>query len=153
MEFKELEQFQDIDKLRYNLNLRSNGKPASKFDWCYPEQADGIPILARTKVTESDPNVKTFYNNFAVIQRTKAGYLGSNITRVYSDDVQEDLKKKYEEFDNLNHFKTKLKKLMFSGAGWGNEYSLCYLDAQKRVRFKKIPSWNAKVFYDDNDVS
>lgn len=150
MEFKELEQFQEIDRLRYNLNLRSNGKPASKFDWCYPEQADGIPILARTKVTESDPNVKTFYNNFAVIQRTKAGYLGSNITRVYSDDVQEDLKKKYEEFDNLNHFKTKLKKIMFAGAGWGNSYSLCYLDAQKRVRFKQIPSWNAKIFYDDN---
>lgn len=60
------------------------------------------------------------------------------------------MKEKYKEFDNLNHFKSFLKKLMFSCTGWGNTYSLCYLDEQNRARIKQIPSWQGKVIYNND---
>lgn len=139
------------DQLKYNLYKRSRCERASRFEWDDPFMADGVPILARQKVTESDPNVKVAYNNFQVIQRTKAGYLASNIERTFADDITDDVKQKYKSFNNLNHFKSLLKKLMFSCAGWGNTYSLCYLDGQNRVRVKQINSWQGKVVYDSNN--
>lgn len=138
------------DEITFRLHLRSLNKPASCFEWHNPLMADGIPIYARQKATYSDPNIRVGYNNFQVIQRTKAGYLGGDIQRTYSDNIPDEVKKKYSEFDNLNHFKSFLKKLMFSCSGWGNTYSLCYLDKENNVRIKQVQSWQAKVEYDDN---
>lgn len=145
------EMLKDTDNRKYNLYKRSRNLPASGFDWANPEDADGVPILARAKVTASDPNVKTTYNNFAVIQRTKAGYLAGDIIRKFADGFDEKVIAKYTEFANLNHLNSVFMRLMKSCAGWGNSYSLCYLDALKRVRIKQIQSWNACVCYDDND--
>ena len=138
------------DEITYRLHLRSLNKPASCFEWHNPLRADGVPIYARQKSTYSDPNIRVGYNNFQVIQRTKSGYLGGDIQRTYSDDIPDEVKEKYKEFDNLNHFKSFLKKLMFSCTGWGNTYSLCYLDEANNVRIKQVQSWQAKVEYDDN---
>ena len=138
------------DEITFRLHLRSLNKPASCFEWHNPLMADGIPIYARQKSTYSDPNIRVGYNNFQVIQRTKSGYLGGDIQRTYSDDIPDEVKEKYSEFDNLNHFKSFLKKLMFSCSGWGNTYSLCYLDEENNVRIKQVQSWQAKVEYDDN---
>lgn len=138
------------DEITFRLHLRSLNKPASCFEWHNPLMADGIPIYARQKSTYSDPNIRVGYNNFQVIQRTKAGYLGGDIQRTYSDNIPDEVKEKYSEFDNLNHFKSFLKKLMFSCSGWGNTYSLCYLDEENNVRIKQVQSWQAKVEYDDN---
>ena len=138
------------DEITYRLHLRSLNKPASCFEWHNPLMADGIPIYARQKTTYSDPNIRVGYNNFQVIQRTKAGYLAGDIQRTYSDNIPDEVKAKYLEFDNLNHFKSLLKKLMFSCTGWGNTYSLCYLDEENNVRIKQVQSWQAKVEYDDN---
>lgn len=138
------------DEITFRLHLRSLNKPASCFEWHNPLMADGIPIYARQKSTYSDPNIRVGYNNFQVIQRTKAGYLAGDIQRTYSDNISDEVKAKYLEFDNLNHFKSFLKKLMFSCTGWGNTYSLCYLDDDYNVRIKQIQSWQAKVEYDDN---
>lgn len=138
------------DEITFRLHLRSLNKPASCFEWHNPLMADGIPIYARQKSTYSDPNIRVGYNNFQVIQRTKSGYLAGDIQRTYSDNIPDEVKKKYSEFDNLNHFKSFLKKLMFSCSGWGNTYSLCYLDEENNVRIKQVQSWQAKVEYDDN---
>lgn len=138
------------DELKYRLSLRSKNEPATCFEWHNPLMADGVPIYARRKTTYSDPNIRVSYNNFQVIQKTKSGYLASDIQRKYTDDITEDVKQKYTEFDNLNHFKSFLKKLMFSCTGWGNTYSLCYLDEKNRARIKQIPSWQGKVIYDNN---
>ena len=138
------------DEITFRLHLRSLNKPASCFEWHNPLMADGIPIYARQKSTYSDPNIRVGYNNFQVIQRTKAGYLAGDIQRTYSDNISDEVKEKYLEFDNLNHFKSFLKKLMFSCSGWGNTYSLCYLDEENNVRIKQVQSWQAKVEYDDN---
>lgn len=138
------------DETTFRLHLRSLNKPASCFEWHNPLMADGIPIYARQKSTYSDPNIRVGYNNFQVIQRTKSGYLGGDIQRTYSDDISDEVKAKYLEFDSLNHFKSFLKKLMFSCTGWGNTYSLCYLDEKNNVRIKQVQSWQAKVEYDDN---
>ena len=138
------------DEITFRLHLRSLNKPASCFERHNPLMADGIPIYARQKSTYSDPNIRVGYNNFQVIQRTKAGYLAGDIQRTYSDNIPDEVKAKYSEFDNLNHFKSFLKKLMFPCAGWGNTYSLCYLDEANNVRIKQVQSWQAKVEYDDN---
>lgn len=138
------------DEITFRLHLRSLNKPASCFEWHNPLMADGLPIYARQKATYSDPNIRVGYNNFQVIQRTKAGYLAGDIQRTYSDDIPDEVKEKYSEFDNLNHFKSFLKRLMFSCTGWGNTYSLCYLDEENNVRIKQVQSWQAKVEYDDN---
>lgn len=138
------------DEITFRLHLRSLNKPASCFEWHNPLMADGIPIYARQKTTYSDPNIRVGYNNFQVIQRTKAGYLAGDIQRTYSDNIPDEVKEKYSEFDNLNHFKSFLKRLMFSCSGWGNTYSLCYLDEANNVRIKQVQSWQAKVEYDDN---
>ena len=138
------------DEITFRLHLRSLNKPASCFEWHNPLMADGIPIYARQKSTYSDPNIRVGYNNFQVIQRTKSGYLAGDIQRTYSDNIPDEVKAKYSEFDNLNHFKSFLKRLMFSCTGWGNTYSLCYLDEENNVRIKQVQSWQAKVEYDDN---
>lgn len=144
------EKLLEKDEITFRLHLRSLNKPASCFEWHNPLMADGIPIYARQKSTYSDPNIRVGYNNFQVIQRTKSGYLAGDIQRTYSDNIPDEVKAKYSEFDNLNHFKSFLKKLMFSCSGWGNTYSLCYLDEENNPRIKQIQSWQAKVEYDDN---
>lgn len=138
------------DDLKYNLSLRSKNKPASCFEWQNPLMANGIPIYARPKTSYSDPNIRVSYNNFQVIQKTKSGYLAGDIQRKYNDDVPQEVIDKYFEFDNLNHFKSFLKKLMFPCAGWGNTFSLCYLDESNQARIKQIKAWQGKVVYDNN---
>lgn len=137
------------DEIQYSLSLRSKNRPASAFEWDNPLEADGVPILARAKNSKADPNIKVTYNNFAVIQKTKAGYL-ANLERKYDDSIPEELINKYKEFDNLNNTKSLFKKMLFACAGWGNTFSLCYLDTNNRARIKQIPAWTAKVQYDDN---
>ena len=95
LDFRKVE---DIDRLKYNLHLRSENKAASKFEWKNPEYADGIPIFARCKVSMSDPNIRATFNNFAVIMNKKAGYLAGKIERKYSDNIKDNVKEKYKEF-------------------------------------------------------
>lgn len=146
----DLKLYQERDEIDYNLYLRSINKPATCFNWDNPLKADGVPIYARCKSTYSDPNVKVSFNNFQVIQKNKAGYLASDVIRTYTEDIAEDVREKYKTFDNLNHFKSLLKRVMFSCTGWGTAYTLCYLDDLNQARIKQINAWNAKVIYDDN---
>ena len=153
------------DRTKFNLHLRAENKPARKFYWVNPEEADGIPILARQAVSLSDPNIKATFNNFAVIMNKKAGYLAGNIKRKYADTIPDSLKNsinaKYEEFDRLNNTDTLFSELMASCAGWGNTYTLCYIDKPEDeeitenkinypVRIREVEAWNSKVEYDDN---
>lgn len=156
-----LKDYEDVDTLKYNLHLRAENKAASHFEWKNPEYADGIPIFARSKVSCSDPNIRATFNNFAVIMNKKAGYLAGDIQRKYSDDISDDVKEKYKEFDRLNNSESLYTDLMASCGGWGNTYTLCYIDkpkdeelTDKRVNFpvrvKEVQSWQAKIKYDDN---
>ena len=149
------------DKVKFNLHLRAENKPARKFYWYNPEDADGIPILARQPVSLSDPNIKATFNNFAVIMNKKAGYLAGDIQRKYADSITEAVKEKYKEFDRLNNMDTLYTELMASCGGWGNTYTLCYIDKPEEetitekkvnypVRIREIEAWCAKVEYDDN---
>lgn len=160
LDFKD-KKIADIDRLKYNLHLRSENVPARKFEWKNPEMADGVPIFARQSVSMSDPNIRATFNNFAVIMNKKAGYLAGKIERKYSDDINDDVKAKYKEFDRLNNCETLYTELMASCAGWGNTYTLCYIDKPKEdiltdesvnypVRIKEVQAWNAKIKYDDN---
>lgn len=153
------------DRTKFNLHLRAENKPARRFYWVNPEEADGIPILARQAVSLSDPNIKATFNNFAVIMNKKAGYLAGNIKRKYADTIPDSLKNsinaKYEEFDRLNNTDTLFSELMASCAGWGNTYTLCYIDKPEDeeitenkinypVRIREVEAWNSKVEYNDN---
>ena len=153
------------DRIKFNLHLRAENKPARKFYWVNPEEADGIPILARQAVSLSDPNIKATFNNFAVIMNKKAGYLAGNIKRKYADTIPDSLKNsinaKYEEFDRLNNTDTLFSELMASCTGWGNTYTLCYIDKPEDeeitenkinypVRIREVEAWNSKVEYNDN---
>ncbi|MBQ2391414.1 MAG: phage portal protein [Clostridia bacterium] len=161
LDFKD-KYLQDIDRLKFNLHLRAENKPARKFEWKNPEYADGIPIFARQQVSLADPNIKATFNNFAVIMNKKAGYLAGHIERKYGDDIPQDVKEKYQRFDELNNTESLYTELMSSCAGWGNTYTLCYIDKPEKeiitenerinypVRIKEIEAWSAKVEYDDN---
>lgn len=160
LDFKD-RKLEDIDRLKFNLHLRAENKPARKFDWRNPEYADGIPILARMPVSASDPNIKATFNNFAVIMAKKAGYLAGNVLRKYAETIPEVVKEKYKEFDRLNNTDTLYSELMSSCAGWGNTYSLCYIDKpedeeilEKKlnypIRIKEVQAWEAKVEYNRN---
>lgn len=160
LDFKD-RKFQDRNRLKYNLHLRSKNVPARKFEWKNPEMADGVPIFARLAVSMSDPNIRATFNNFAVIMNKKAGYLAGNIQRKYSEDIQEEVKEKYQEFDRLNNTESLYPELMASCAGWGNTYTLCYIDKPKDdiitdnkvnfpLRIKEIHAWKAEMDYDDN---
>lgn len=149
------------DKVKFNLHLRAENKPARKFYWVNPEEADGVPILARQAVSLSDPNIKATFNNFAVIMNKKAGYLAGDIQRKYSDNITDAVKEKYKEFDRLNNTDTLYTELMSSCGGWGNTYTLCYIDKPEEeiitdksisypVRIREIEAWNAKIEYNDN---
>lgn len=161
LDFKD-RKFNEQNRLKHNLHLRAINKPASKFEWKNPELADGIPIYARLQVSLSDPNIRATFNNFSVIMAKKAGYLAGNIQRKYTDDIQEEVKEKYQEFDRLNNTDSLYSELMSSCAGWGNTYTLCYIDKLKDdvitdekinfpVRCKEVDAWHARVDYDDND--
>lgn len=154
-------EFLEKKEIKHNLSLRAKNKPASKFEWINPEKADGIPIFARIAVSMSDPNIKATFNNFSVIMHKKAGYLAGNIQRKYAEDIDDPIREKYKEFDRLNNTESLYTRLMADCAGWGNTYTLCYLDRPKDteltnervnypVRIKEIKSWHAEVEYDDN---
>lgn len=161
LDFKD-KRLRDIDRIKFNLHLRAMNKPARKFEWVNPEYADGIPIYARDKVSISDPNIRATFNNFAVIMNKKAGYLAGHIERKYSEEIQDEVKEKYKKFDELNNSETLYTELMCSCAGWGNTFTLCYIDKPKEdiltdnqrvdfpVRIKEIHAWNCKIEYDDN---
>ena len=160
IDFKD-KRLRDVDRLKFNLHLRALNKPARQFEWLNPEYADGVPIFARDKVSISDPNIRTSFNNFAVIMNKKAGYLAGDIIRKYSEDISDEVKEKYKKFDELNNSETLYTELMASCAGWGNTYTLCYIDKPKEdeittekvnfpVRIKEVQAWNAKIDYDDN---
>lgn len=164
LDFKDRELLKN-DRIKFNLHLRAENKPARKFYWYNPEEADGIPILARQAVSLSDPNIKATFNNFAVIMNKKAGYLAGDIKRKYADTIPESLKNqisaKYEEFDRLNNTDSLFSELMASCAGWGNTYTLCYIDKPEDeiitenkinypVRIREVEAWNSKVKYNDN---
>lgn len=160
IDFKD-KKLRDNDRLKYNLHLRSLNKPASRFEWLNPEYADGVPIFARDRVSISDPNIRTSFNNFAVIMNKKAGYLAGDIIRKYAKDISDAVKDKYKDFDELNNTETLYTELMASCAGWGNTYTLCYIDKPKEdvltdkrvnypVRIKEVQAWNAEIEYNDN---
>lgn len=136
----------DSRQLRHNLYMRSLGEPASSFNWSNPEEADGVPILARSKVSDSDPNIKTAFDNFSLIQTTKSGYL-ANIKRVYSDNVGDDVKDKFKEFDKRNSVDDLYSNLMESDAGWGTTYTVCVVNESGLVDIHQANSWNASVMY------
>lgn len=151
-----------LDKLKFNLHLRAKNHPARKFEWINPEMADGVPIFAREAVSLSDPNIRATFNNFAVIMNKKAGYLAGDIQRKYADDIDDAVKEKYKSFDELNNTESLYTDLMASCAGWGNTFTLCYIDKPKDdvitntkiafpVRIKEIQAWNAKIEYNDNN--
>lgn len=151
----------DIDRLKFNLHLRAENKPARKFDWRNPEYADGVPILARMPVSASDPNVKATFNNFSVIMNKKAGYLAGNVQRKYGENITDSVKDKYKEFDRLNNTDTLYSELMASCGGWGNSYTLCYIDKPEDeeitenkinypVRIKEVAAWETKIEYNRN---
>ena len=161
IDFKDRKQ-NKLDRLKFNLHLRAENVPARKFDWVNPEMADGVPIYSRQAVSMSDPNIRASFNNFSVIMLKKAGYLAGNIVRKYSDNIQDEVKEKYKDFDRLNNTETLYTDLMASCAGWGNTFTLCYIDKPKEeiingktkinytVRCKEIQAWNAQIKYDDN---
>lgn len=160
LDFKDKE-LNYVDRIKYNLHLRAENKPARSFYWDNPEEADGIPILARQAVSLSDPNIKATFNNFSVIMHKKAGYLAGNIQRKYADSITDSIKEKYKEFDRINNIDTLYTELMASCGGWGNTYTLNYIDKPKEetitenkinypVRIREVESWHAKVEYDDN---
>ena len=160
LDFKDKE-LNYVDRIKYNLHLRAENKPAGTFYWNNPEEADGIPILARQAVSLSDPNIKATFNNFSVIMHKKAGYLAGNIQRKYADNIADSVKEKYKEFDRINNIDTLYTELMASCGGWGNTYTLNYIDKPKEeaitenkincpVRIREVESWHAKVEYDDN---
>lgn len=161
LDFKD-KKLRDLDRLKFNLHLRAKNHPARKFDWINPEMADGVPIFARQAVSLSDPNIRATFNNFAVIMNKKSGYLAGDIQRKYADNINDEVKEKYKSFDELNNTESLYTDLMASCTGWGNSYTLCYIDKPKEdvitderinfpVRCKEVQAWSAKVEYDDNN--
>ncbi len=153
---KIISDFSNQDTINNNLFLRSLGKPASSYDgWDLSIDADGVPILARNPVSSSDPNVKASLDLFSNITETKASYFASDITRIYTDDIPDEVKKRYKENDRFNSISTIYHNLATSCAGWGVTYTLDHLvdvinedgEAVKIDRIKQIPAWNAKVIF------
>ena len=134
-----------FDNLKIGQNNRLLQIPATKFNWQHQKMADGIPILARNAITDSDPNIKLAYDNYSLIANTKAGYLGGDITRVYSENITEQLKEKYKEFDRTNKTKSFWKDLMTTTSAYGITYSLNFLSDEREVFIKEIKPFNGFI--------
>lgn len=134
-----------IDVSKSGQNNRLKGLSASKFTWDNPKEADGIPILARQEITDSDPNIKLSYDLYSLIANSKAGYLGGNITRVYGEKIKDSVQDKYTEFDRLNNTKSFLKDLMVDTSAFGLTYTLNFLSEQKKVFIKEIKPYNCVI--------
>ncbi|MDR1169071.1 MAG: phage portal protein [Heliobacteriaceae bacterium] len=130
---------------KYNLWRRSQGIPATRFEWDNALKADGVPILARRKETAIDPNIKVEHNLFSQIQEEKSSYIGANIEVTFGADIKEDVIKKYADLERRCYLKTLLKELVEDCSGWGNTYLLSFLDYNNRVSLKKIYSWNTYI--------
>ncbi len=138
---------QGEDSVNFALYERSTNMEASSASWDDLRLADGVPILARKKVSTSDANLRLNHDLFNLVAKEKAGYFASNIKRTYADDVQEDVRNKYLEFDRRNSIRKKYKNMGISCSSWGVTYSLCRLSEQGMVLFDEVDAWNAKVFY------
>lgn len=139
----------DFDITKWGQNQRLKLKQASKFIWDDPKKADGIPILARTSVSDSDPNIKLSYDLFSLIANEKAGYLGGDITRIFTDEIKDDVKNKYQEFDRLNNTKSFLKNLMETTSAIGIDCTLNFIsEDKKQVYIKEIKPYNCLFIKD-----
>ncbi|PNX49886.1 MAG: hypothetical protein BV457_00165 [Thermoplasmata archaeon M9B1D] len=137
----------EFDCEKWGQNRRLEGKKASKFEWDDPKKADGVPILVREKITDADPNIKMSFDLFSLIANTKAGYLGGDITRVYSENIKDEVKNKYKEFDRINYTKSFLKTLMENVSATGNTYTLNFL-YNGGVKIKEIKNYNCLIIKD-----
>jgi len=144
---QEIECRAEADNIRRGLYLRS-----IRTSTCFGESgnvdAQGIPILGRTPVSQSDPNVKTASDFVNLIGTEKAGYLAHNIQRVYKEEVQEPVRERYEEFDRLNAQSTLHSEIMEADAIMGDCFALYYI-IDGEIRKKKIQPWTAGVIYND----
>lgn len=145
---KFIEDKAEVDKLIYAMYLRSENKAASSFAQTNPVEADGVPILARRKISQSDANIRISHDLFGLIAKEKAGYFASNIQRSYTDDIPEKVREKYQVFDRTNRFDKRMKSLAVDCARWGVGYSLCYL-YEGKVHFSQLNAWQAAVHYND----
>lgn len=150
---KQIKNKDTVDKISYNLYLRSIGKPASsQFGWTNPVEADGEPVLARQQAKNGNPNVKVRSGIVKSILSTKTSYGFANIQRQYNDDIDDTIKDLYQEYDRLTCIDTFYSRLSKNDALAGSAYSLTFLvgegvDRQPMSRF--YPSWNGYVKYDD----
>lgn len=141
------------DIVNYNLFMRSMGKPASQqYGWATPLEADGVPVWARKNPRSGTPNIKVSTEIFNDIITTKASYGFSNIQREYTEDISDDVKELYKEYDRMSHTATLYNDLAEDDTMCGISYTLTFLHGEGKDRkpmTKRYPAWNGYVKYDE----
>ena len=103
------------DEILLGLYKRFNLEPASTAEWVDPRKADGVPILARQKISETSVNHRINHAFDNIIASNKASYVASGIKTVIQDlpDNQKDvLNEEYKEFFTNNNMKTNFVNMM-----------------------------------------
>ena len=134
------------DTIAYGMKQRALLEPSSKFVWTDPRMADGLPILAREKLSSTDLNQRIHIPFDKMIITNKAGYFASDIQITYGPTIQQNVKDFYTELQERSRWKSLMMDLANNCVMQGTAYVLCFLDGSE-FRVSLSPTSNTEVVY------
>lgn len=143
-----IEDRRNRDAMLYGMWARYMGHPASMYEWLDPREADGVPILARPAISETDINDRLHFPFDRTIASNKASYAASSVVTEF-DEETESIEDRVKDFENLNSFKMVYSNMMETCADRGTSYIMLFVDGMGRARVMQPKEWEAIVVYDE----
>jgi SPP1 family phage portal protein len=140
--------------IRYGLYKRSEQEPATSYDWTDPKEADGVPIFARLKASETDPNNKLHTPFDRAIMNNKASYLAGKpmeFTVKLDNESQKTMQEQLlDQLAKNNNFAMLNTGLVESATRCGAGYALLYKPVGSNdVKIRQVNDWECIVIHDE----
>jgi len=142
-----LESVSKRDSIAYGMSQRSKLEAAGRFTWIDPREADGVPILARRKISDADLNQRIHVPFDRMISTNKAGYFAADITITYGDGVPDQVKAFYKSLYERARWRGMTLSLADASVTQGAAYILCSIE-DGEFWVSQSPSISTKVVYD-----
>ena len=123
-----LESVSKRDAIAYGMSQRSKLEAAGRFTWNDPREADGVPILARRKISDADLNQRIHVPFDRMISTNKAGYFAADITITYGDGVPDQVKAFYKSLYERARWRGMTLSLADASVTQGAAYILCSIE-------------------------
>lgn len=119
---------------------------ASSYEWDEPKRANGVPILARTKLGPQIVNHRLHVPFDRMIVGTKSSYFASNIAVVFADEIPKEVSEFYRNTQFNTDANSVFEELATYAADSGTSFALLTKDGLD-INITVIEPWQALVKY------